>query len=170
MNTDLANIKPYIINYPYHNLNIPAIEQNYGVKYMGPWCVKDRNGNWSEIPVEIFYQPEPFFEKGHSHYLGVFIRHGNVYLTDGQSAFSDPIAGIMVAQNEVVVSRYRHDYRERGGAMIDGGRDYVRMGGVMGTDFHSVGLKVYGSEFYVTMYDREYPCAQVFNAQKVQAA
>jgi len=49
-----------------------------------------------------------------------------LYITEASSAFSDPIAGIPTDDGEVIVSRYRHDYVEKDGRMIDGGRDYVR--------------------------------------------
>jgi hypothetical protein len=49
-----------------------------------------------------------------------------VYITEASSAFSDPIAGIPTDDGEVIVSRYRHDYVEKDGRMIDGGRDYTR--------------------------------------------
>jgi len=106
--------------------SIRQIEENYGAKYMGYWTIKNKFGNWGESPVDVFYQPNPDTSKGHTHYFGMFSRHESVFITEASSAFSEPIAGIPTDDGEVIVSRYRHDYVEKDGRMIDGGRDYTR--------------------------------------------
>ena len=113
---------------------IRKIEEKYGAKYMGYWCTKRPNGGWNESPVDVFYVENPDTSKGHTNYFGMFIKTdpytgkstGQVYITEASTAFSDPIAGIPTDDGEVIVSRYRHDYVEKDGRMIDGGRDYVR--------------------------------------------
>lgn len=112
--------------YHFGQEQIKVIEENYGAKYMGYWCTQRLNGGWNERPVDVFYQPNPDTEKGHTHYFGMFVQGGDVYITDATSAFGDPITGIICEDGEVIVSRYRHDYVEKDGRMIDGGRDYVR--------------------------------------------
>jgi hypothetical protein len=68
-----------------------------------------------------------------------------VYITEASSAFSDLIAGIPTSDGEVIVSRYRHDYVEKDGRMIDGGRDYVR------ASMHpTVNITVDGDKFVVS--------------------
>lgn len=123
--------KYHIVQEPtsYQPINIPAVEEKYGARFVGDFCIKTKGGGWSEEPVAIFYQPNPNFELGHKHYFGLFVQHGNIYITDGTSAFSEPIVGIVTPSGEVLYSRYRHDYRESEGVMIDGGRDYVRRSG-----------------------------------------
>ena len=132
---------------------IRKIEENYGATYMGYWCTKSPNGNWNESPVDVFYQPNPDTSLGHTNYFGMFIKtdpytgksSGNVYITEASSAFSDPIAGIHTDDGEVIVSRYRHDYVEKGPYMIDGGRDYTR------ASMHpTVVINVDGDKFVVT--------------------
>lgn len=105
---------------------IDKIEKDYNAKYMGYWCTKHSSGWWNSDPVDVFYQPNPDFEKGHSHYFGMFTRNGKVYITNAESAFKDPIVGILSDEGEVLVSRYRHDHIARGGVMVDGGRDYMK--------------------------------------------
>ncbi len=112
--------------YHFSQGQIKVIEEKYSAKYMGPWCTKRLNGNWNERPVDVFYQPNPDIEKGHKNYFGMFVQDGTVWITDATSAFSDTITGIICEDGEVIVSRYRHDYVEKDGRMIDGGRDYVR--------------------------------------------
>lgn len=125
-----SKVSPYWINtsmaYHFSMADIERLEKHYGVKYMGFWTIKTANGNWSEHPVDVFYQPNPDKSKGHSNYLGVFKRNGDVFLTNAESAFSEDIFGKLVSNNEVIVSRYRHDYIEIGSVIVDGGRDYFR--------------------------------------------
>jgi hypothetical protein len=112
--------------YWFKSAGISKIEEKYGAKYMGYWCTKRPSGGWNEQPVDVFYQPDPDTTKGHTHYFGMFYRDDVLYITEASTAFSDPIAGIPTDDGEVIVSRYRHDYVEKDGRMIDGGRDYTR--------------------------------------------
>ena len=52
-----------------------------------------------------------------------------VMITNAESAFSEPITGILTDDGEVIVSRYRHDFVLKEGHFIDGGRDYTRSSG-----------------------------------------
>jgi hypothetical protein len=105
---------------------ISIAEDKYGAKYMGYWCTKRPSGGWNEAPVDVFYQPNPDTSKGHTHYFGLFIQEGTLWITNAASAFEEPIAGIICEDGEVIVSRFRHDYVTKGDRMIDGGRDYTR--------------------------------------------
>lgn len=108
-------------------INIEKVEEVYGVKYIGDFCLRTTTGSWGEDPVSIFYQPNPP-KPEFSNYLGVFRRGGATYLTNGLSAFEQPIDGVISSNGEVVYSRYRHDFRscDNGNTWVDGGRDYVR--------------------------------------------
>ena len=113
--------------YHLNEQQIRIAEDKYGAKYMGYWCTKRPDGkSWNERPVDVFYQPAPDVAKGHTHYFGLLIQGGTLYITNAASAFEEPITGIICEDGEVIVSRYRHDYVEKDGRMIDGGRDYVR--------------------------------------------
>ncbi len=117
--------------YHFTNDKIKIIENHYGAKYLGYWAVKwsERLG-WSSFPVDVFYQPNPDVSKGHTHYFGMYIsERGDLMISNAESAFSEPIAGILTESGEVIVSRYRHDYVQKDGQVIDGGRDYVRSSG-----------------------------------------
>ena len=131
---------------------IAKIEKMYGGKYMGFWAIKTRDGNWGETPVDVFYQPNPDFSKGHSHYFGMFRSVASieqeVYITNAESAFSEKITGVVCDDGEVLVSRYRHDFVQKKGKMVDGGRDYVRS---FGGPF--VDVTVDGSEFVLSLIE-----------------
>ena len=112
--------------YHFSKENIAKISAHYGSKYMGHWAIKGKSG-WTEMPVDVFYQPNPDVSKGHSHYFGMYLNISKFpMITNAESAFSEPIIGILTDDGQVIVSRYRHDYVSKGDYMIDGGRDYTK--------------------------------------------
>lgn len=114
---------------PYHKLYISECEKRYKATYLGYFALKTKTGNWSERPVEVFYQPNPDHEAGHSHYFGLFTDDTGLYITNAISAFEEPMTGMVTRSGEIIISKYTHDYRQVGDQSIDGGRDYTRVGG-----------------------------------------
>jgi len=111
----------------YDSKSIANIENSYNAKYMGYWCTNNtKNRQWNDTPVDVFYVANPDRSKGHTNYFGMYVRNNSSYIIDASSAFSVPITGILTNDGEVIVSRYRHDYVEKDGYMIDGGRDYLK--------------------------------------------
>lgn len=109
-------------------IKIDVVEKEYNATYVGDFCLKTKDGSWTNFPVAIFYNPKPP-KPEYSNYLGVFVTPENkIYITDGASAFLQPIIGIIADNGDVIISRYRHDYvtSADGSVFIDGGRDYVR--------------------------------------------
>lgn len=102
---------------------IAKVEKLYNAKYVFESCLKTRDGNWCNMPVAIFYT-----EKAHpegSNYFGLYrTDFGDVMITNGISA-TEPFDALKVGE-DIIYSRYRHDYREYNGAMVDGGRDYFK--------------------------------------------
>lgn len=115
--------------YHFDKNGIVKIEDFYGAKYMGYWAIRGANGNWSKRPVDVFYQPNPDISKGHSHYFGMYLDTPGAMIVNAESAFSEPITGILTDDGEVIVSRYRYDCVVKENYMIDGGRDYTRSSG-----------------------------------------
>jgi hypothetical protein len=98
------------------------IEEKYKVKYIGYYDIP------SHERVYLFYQSNPRTDLGHTNYLAVYwnpMTEG-VYLTDGSSVLGAKYPAISFADGKILCSRYRHDYKEYNGAMIDGGLDYTR--------------------------------------------
>lgn len=113
--------------YHFKKEGIAKIEEHYQAKYMGYWCTKHPRGGWNDQPVDVFYVNNPDITKGHTNYFGMFHDERGVMITNAESAFSEPMTGILCSDGEVIVSRYRHDCVVKENAMIDGGRDYTRM-------------------------------------------
>lgn len=118
------------INRSYQYIDIDRIEKAFHATFVGDFCLKTTDGNWSEEPAAIFYAHDPDTSKGHTHYFGILRRDDSILITKGDSAFSEPIIGIIADDKEVIFSRYRHDYEVSldQSVWIDGGRDYVRHG------------------------------------------
>lgn len=132
---------------------IVKVENKYGAKFLGPYCIRDKRESWSEQPVDVFYQPNPDTSKGHSEYFGIYMDAlaGSVYICNAQTAFSEPMTGIVADNGQVVVSRWRHECRRSldGSVTIDGGRDYVRLIGDKSINAKKVKVGIRAGEFYV---------------------
>lgn len=129
---------------------IDKISESYKAIYMGSWAKKIANNTmWSEFAIPVFYQPNPDFEKGHTHYFGIYVGmyDNQVYITDASSCFLEPFAGV-IHEDTVLVSKYRHDYIARGNVVIDGGRDYTRTNGC---DVYEVTVE--GPDFFLHKND-----------------
>jgi hypothetical protein len=113
-------------------LNIEKVESKYNAKYVGEFCLRTKDGGWSDSPVAVFYQPNPDTSKGHSEYFGILSQMGTVYITNAISAAEVDIQGVQYG-DEIIYSRFRHDFRSdsTGKVFVDGGRDYLRWGGDM---------------------------------------
>ena len=102
---------------------IAKIEKAYNAKYVFESCLKTKNGGWCNMPVAIFYTETPHPQG--SNYFGLYRNDfGDFMITDGISA-TEPFDALQ-AGDDVIYSRYRHDFREHNGYMVDGGRDYFR--------------------------------------------
>ena len=102
---------------------IAKVENMYNAKYVFESCLKTKDGGWCNMPVAIFYTEEAHPEG--SNYFGLYrTDFGDIMITNGISATED-FQGLKIG-DDVIYSRYRHDYREYNGAMVDGGRDYFK--------------------------------------------
>lgn len=128
---------------------VKKVEELKGAVFMGHWAIKTRSGAWSETPVDVFYQPNPDVSLGHTHYFGMFVRDEKLFITEASTAFSSPIHGVLASDGEVIVSRYCHDFQQRKGVMVDGGRDYIRSSWPV----TQVLVEVDGADFKFTVQD-----------------
>lgn len=120
---------------------IKDIEEKYNAYYVFEACIKDAKGKWLNFPAAIFYTNKTY-PKG-SNYFAMFILHGCLMIADGITAVENVVYTGLEAEDQVVYSRYRHDFRSlKNGAYIDGGRDYFRYGGDSFNDYNVVRFKV----------------------------
>jgi hypothetical protein len=110
----------------YKPAGIKIVEDKMNAKYVCESCLRNRDGGWANVPVAIFYT-ELAHPEG-SNYFGIYNNiDGRTTITNAISA-TEPFSGLLI-DNEVVYSRYRHDFREHNGIFVDGGRDYLKFGG-----------------------------------------
>lgn len=117
----------------YHPIDVSVIEKAYKASYIGFWTIKGKHQNWTDMPVEVFYQPNPDASKGHSEYFGIYLdQYDRLMICDAASFCPPEGIGVTIVNDEVVASHYRHDmrYDSNGAAFMDGGRDYTRSNGV----------------------------------------
>ena len=112
-------------------IDVAKVEKRYNCKFVCETPIKDGEG-WRELPSLIFYNEVPHPQG--SNYMALSVRMGydgktDMVVSDGISATMYNIKGI-IDGDEVIYSRYRHDYRVgKTGVWIDGGRDYTRSSG-----------------------------------------
>jgi hypothetical protein len=103
--------------------------------YVGDLAVRGLKGLWSDVPVAVFYTPEPR-EGRTNHYFGVYKSQTRRdmptwMICDATSAAEHTWDGLEM-KGEVIFSRWRHDFRSFsfGGPCVDGGPDYLRVVGL----------------------------------------
>ena len=120
---------------------IEVFEREYSAKYILETDLKAKDGGWANRPGAIFYT-----EKAHprgSNYFALYFDGDTLMITDGLPSIKDVVFKGIEAEDEVVYSRYRHDYRSgKNGAFVDGGRDYFRYGGDKFEDYNIVSFRV----------------------------
>ena len=142
----------------FHFSKVNVIEEKYNAKFLGFFSVPNAEGKgWSDMPVDVFYQPDPDEAKGHSKYFGIYIdpvsrlnKNPSIYITNAQDCFKDPMDGIIADNGEVIMSHYVHDMHHSldGSVWIDGGRYYTRSGAYKKNRY--VKVRVIDGEFYMS--------------------
>jgi len=113
------------INPLFTDEQIEKIEDYYKAKFVCETCLKSSSDGWMNTNFAVFYQETPP-EIAKSNYFALYYnREGNLMITDASSAL-EPFEGLLINENEILYSRYRHDYKTYGDYMVDGGRDYMR--------------------------------------------
>ena len=102
---------------------IAKIENMYKAAFVMESCIKGKHG-WANFPAAIFYTEEAH-PKG-SNYFALYHDGSRFMITNGISA-TEPFDALQVGE-DIIYSRYRHDFREYGEAYVDGGRDYMKWG------------------------------------------
>lgn len=105
--------------------SISTIEKAYSAKFVCETTIKNRNGNWINTPVAVFYTETPHPEG--SNWFGFYNNEEGKFLITNAISALEPFDALLLEDNSIFYSRYRHDYRElNDGTMVDGGRDYIR--------------------------------------------
>lgn len=110
-------------------LDVAKIEEMYEAKYICDMSIQNKIGGWTERPAQIYWQKNP--PMGHQQHFAIFITgDGRPAITSAACLKGIDIDGVLIDDEVVIFSRYRHDYREYKNIGIDGGRDYTRLMGM----------------------------------------
>lgn len=136
---------------------IEKIEKHFNARYICETCLKNTIGNWINQPCAVFWTDTPHPQG--SNYFALYIggMGDTLMIANGITATQEEFTGIVAEDGVVYYSRYRHDFRNIPGGFIDGGRDYLRLGGDVCSN-ERVALKIVGSELVLI---REGTCSEV---------
>lgn len=130
---------------------IAAVEAYYDAKYVCDTSLRNKHGGWANLPVALFYT-----EKKHpegSNYFGLYYdNNGKATITDGISGTA-PFEGLLLIDDTIAYSRYRHDYRSYSvdgrQIAVDGGREYLKRVGDLSLVKAEIMLQVEGAELKI---------------------
>jgi len=114
----------------FSDYDLAKIEEHYKAKFICESSLKNKSGGWVNMPAAFFYTEEAHPDG--SNWLALYRDYeGNLIVTDGIIITQDKITGIAADDGDIIFSKYRHDCRwsKDGSVMIDGGREYLRVGG-----------------------------------------
>lgn len=160
----IDKLKPYFTPL---GIDVQAVLEKYpDSMYVGqfPHAGKDRSGElvFFDRAVDVFYNPKPDIESGHTNYFTVYVRDGHAYISDASYVTDILLSGIVDDDGDIMYARYQHDFRYTkdqkygvdGGGWIkskDGWYMMGRMlGGVDGRFPKGVSLRVIGDSLSAT--------------------
>ncbi len=119
---------------------IKIIEDKYNGKYVFESALKAKGGGWTDRAFAIFYTEEQHPEG--SNYFAIGRDHnGSVIIANGIDA-TEEFQGVQY-KDDVYYSRYCHDFRQcTSNLFVDGGRDYLRIGGSVLSEINRVKIRV----------------------------
>ena len=101
--------------------NIAKVEEHYNAKYVGDYDL-DKGTLDFTVTGAVFYVENPDRDKGHSNYFALFRDfNGGLLICDAEKLTEKRYPAILMEDGTFLVSRGRHDYVSRDGAMLDGG-------------------------------------------------
>ena len=125
---------------------IKIIEEKYNGTYVFESCIKTKDGGWTDRAFAIFYTEEPHPEGSNYFAIGrdystSLIKKMKLIISNGISA-TEEFQGVQY-KDDVYYSRYCHDFRQcTRNLFVDGGRDYLRIGGSVLDQVKHVNIRV----------------------------
>jgi hypothetical protein len=96
------------------------IEEQYGATHIAYMEVNGRD-------MDVFYQPNPKTELGHSNYFGILMQGSSLMITQARRVQDETYPAIII-DNTLMTTLRNHDFQmHASGAMLDGGPGYGRI-------------------------------------------
>lgn len=110
------------------DVDIEKVEKKFKAKYVYETSLKQGDA-WRYEPSLIFYTEEPHPQG--SNWFAISKSSGDYVISNALETVMEPIVAVVAENQDVIYSRYRHDYRTSPdkSVWIDGGRDYFRGSG-----------------------------------------
>lgn len=104
----LELVKPHFTS---TGIKVDVVLHHYpSFQYIGQFALKTRSDH-TDFPVDVFYEPNPDLEQGHSHYVAVYVQDGKAMITNASSITDMVFTGIYCDDGSVIYPRYQHDFR-----------------------------------------------------------
>lgn len=112
-------------NFTSTGIDVGAVLVKYHTaKYVGQFPLKGRDG-FTDYHADVFYEPNPKRELGHSNYFAVYTQMRGVYITGAEHVEELMLSVYTDSEGDFIYSRYQHDFRSfktsTGDVSIDGG-------------------------------------------------
>ena len=106
-------------------IDVPTVSMVYKTsRYVGQFPLMTKSG-FSEFHVDVFYEPNPDRDLGHSYYFAIYQRVGGVYIIGAEHIEKLILSVYTDSEGYLIYSRFQHDFRSfktsTGDVSIDGG-------------------------------------------------
>ena len=104
----LELVKPHFTS---TGINVDVVLKHYPTfQYVGQFALKTRTDH-TDFPVDVFYEPNPDVEQGHSHYVAVYVNDGKAMITNAVSVTDMVFTGSYTDDDTIIYPRFQHDFR-----------------------------------------------------------
>lgn len=115
----------FVKNFTSTGVDVGAVLTKYPTaQHVGQFPLKLRGG-FSDFHAEVFYEPNPKIELGHSNYFAIYTPMGGVYIIGAEHVEKLVLSVYTDSEGDFIYSRFQHDFRSfktsAGEVSIDGG-------------------------------------------------
>ena len=102
----------FMKNFTSTGVDVGAVLKTYDTaRYIGQFPLKTRDGNFTDYHVDVFYEPNPNRELGHSNYFAIYARDGGAWITNAEHVEKLILSVYTDSEGDLIYSRFQHDFR-----------------------------------------------------------
>lgn len=90
-------------------------------RYVGQFPLKARGGDMTDFAADVFYEPNPDVELGHSNYFAVYRTADGAFITNASHVETLILLVYADSDGDFIYARYQHDFRPFDDNYVDGG-------------------------------------------------
>jgi hypothetical protein len=116
------NKEKFAPRFPSLGINVDGVLAKFPtVKYVGQFPLRNKSGEFTDFAADVFYEPNPNLELGHSNYFSVYRTSDGVYITKADHVETLLLNVYTDTDGNFIYPRFQHDFRGFDGNHIDGG-------------------------------------------------